>query len=118
MAPWKNDSSLVHLGVAASYREADGDNEVRFRERPESHVTSTRLVNTGTLEDYDNQTLLGAEAAAVFGPFSMQGEYIQTSVDLDGSGSDPDSMAGMFMEVIFSLGSADRIKLVVVPLVA
>jgi len=89
-APVNSDSSVVHLGMAASYRGADGDNEVRFRERPESHVTSTRLVNTGTLDDYDNQTLLGAEAAAVFGPFSLQGEYIQTSVDLDGPGSDPD----------------------------
>mgnify|MGYP001822269639 FL=1 len=90
MAPWKNDSSVIHLGLATSYRRADGENEVRFRERPESHVTSTRLVNTGTLDNYDNQTLIGAEAAAVFGPFSMQGEYIQTSVDLDGPGSDPD----------------------------
>jgi phosphate-selective porin OprO/OprP len=90
MAPWKNDTGVVHLGVAASYRGADGNNEVRFRERPESHVTSTRLVDTGTLDDFDNQTLLGAEAAAVFGPFSMQGEYIQTSVDHDGPVSDPD----------------------------
>jgi phosphate-selective porin OprO/OprP len=88
-APMMEDENVIHLGAAASYR-GDGDDEIRFRERPESHVTSTRLVDTGTISDYSNQTLLGAEAAAVFGPFSMQGEYMQTSIDVDGPGSDPD----------------------------
>ena len=88
-APLLENGNLVHLGAAASYR-GDGDDEVRFRERPESHVTGTRLVDTGTISDYSNQTLLGAEAAAVFGPLSLQGEYMQTSVDVDGPGSDPD----------------------------
>jgi CRP-like cAMP-binding protein len=52
---------------------------------PESHVTDTRLVDTNTLTDYDNRTIYGAEAAGVFGPFSLQGEYIQTNVSLGGS---------------------------------
>jgi phosphate-selective porin OprO/OprP len=89
-APVSEKTRVVHLGAAASYRGAGGDDEIRFRERPESHVTSTRLVDTGDIADYDHQTLLGAEAAAVFGPFSLQGEYIQTSLDVDGPGSDPD----------------------------
>lgn len=88
-APVMDNGNIVHVGASASYR-GDGEDEVRFRARPESHVTSTRLVDTGTISDYSNQTLLGAEAAAVFGPFSLQGEYIQTSVDVDGPGSDPD----------------------------
>jgi len=87
-APLLSENSVVHIGGAASYRGSGDSDEIRFRERPESHVTSTRLVNTGTLTGYDNQTLLGAEAAAVFGPFSLQGEYIQANVD-DG-GVDPD----------------------------
>jgi len=87
--PMMENENVIHLGAAASYR-GDGGDELRFRERPESHVTSTRLVDTGTISDYSNQTLLGAEAAAVFGPFSLQGEYMQTSVDVDGPGSDPD----------------------------
>ena len=89
IAPLLDDNRVVHLGAAASYR-GDGGDEIRFRERPESHVTSTRLVDTGDIDNYSGQTLLGAEAAAVFGPFSVQGEYIQTSVDIDGPGSDLD----------------------------
>ncbi len=89
-APLADKTRVVHLGAAASYRGSDGDNEIRFRERPESHVTSTRLVDTGTIAAYDNQTLYGLEAAAVLGPFSVQGEYMRASVDVSGQGSDPD----------------------------
>ena len=89
-APLAEKERVVHLGAAVSYRGSDGDNEIRFRERPESHVTSTRLVDTGTVSGYDNQTLFGLEAATVYGPFSLQGEYMQASVDVSGSGSDPD----------------------------
>ncbi|HHJ15124.1 MAG TPA: porin [Gammaproteobacteria bacterium] len=89
-APLAEKERVVHLGAAVSYRGSDGDNEIRFRERPESHVTSTRLVNTGTISGYDNQTLYGLEAATVYGPFSLQGEYMQASVDVSGAGPDPD----------------------------
>ena len=89
-APIAEKERVIHLGVAASYRGSDGDNEIRFRERPESHVTDTRLVDTDIIPAYDNETLYGLEAAAVFGPFSAQSEYMQASVDVSGSGSDPD----------------------------
>jgi len=82
-APVLSENSVVHIGGAASYRKANGDDTVRFRERPESHVTSTRLVDTGDIADYDSQTLYNIDAAAVFGPFSLQGEYMQTNVDND-----------------------------------
>jgi phosphate-selective porin OprO/OprP len=89
-APIAEKERVVHLGAAASYRGSDGDNEIRFRERPESHVTSVRLVDTSTISSYDNQTLYGAEGAVVFGPVSFQGEYIQSSVDVSGGAADPD----------------------------
>ena len=40
--------------------------------------------------NYDNKTVYGSEAATVFGPFSLQGEYTQASVDVSSQGSDPD----------------------------
>jgi len=85
VTPVMSDGNIVHVGGAVSYRGSGSGDEIRFRERPESHVTSTRLVNTGELAGYDNQTLYNLEAAAVFGPFSVQGEYTMTDVDNDGA---------------------------------
>jgi len=90
-APIAEKDRVLHLGASASYRGASGDNTIRFRERPESHITSTRLVDTETISDYDNQTLYGLEAAAVFGPLSLQSEYLASKVSVRTAGaSDPD----------------------------
>jgi phosphate-selective porin OprO/OprP len=80
--PFNELTRLLHLGVAASYRDA-GDNEVRFRERPESHITDVRFVDTGPLSGVDYIIRYGAEAAVVFGPFSLQGEYIRAEINGD-----------------------------------
>lgn len=82
---------------------------VRFRSKPESNVisdnltqcgsptdagcdafpagqgrSSGRLVDTGNISgDVSHYTLGGLEAAAVYGPFSLQGEYTRADVDRD-----------------------------------
>lgn len=68
---------LIHLGASYSTREID--NTLRIRQRPEVHLSPVRFLDTGTLfvEDMD---LLGLEAAAVWGPFSLQGEYMTADV--------------------------------------
>ena len=53
------------------------------RARPETSLTP-RTLDTKTF-GVDDETILGAEAAFVQGPFSVQGEYFWASVD---SGSD------------------------------
>jgi len=80
----------LHFGVSANWQDSpDEDNEWRIRARPESHQTSVRLVDTGVIADTNSITSFGGEAAWVRGPFSIQAEYQQQSVDRDG-GSDPD----------------------------
>jgi len=74
--PWRNDENLVHLGAAYTVRNYD---EVRFRSRPETHL-SPRYVNTDDI-DAEGDRRLGLELAGVFGSFSIQGEWIQTTVD-------------------------------------
>lgn len=69
---------VVHLGFAHSYQKFE-DDEVRYRQRPEVHK-SERFVDTGVFDGNDGHTI-GAEAAAVFGPFSVQGEYMRSFVD-------------------------------------
>ena len=68
---------LLHLGVAASHRLLDGDT-VRYRARPEINA-APRLIDTGAFSS-DEANLIGLEAAAVAGPFSVQAEYIRAEV--------------------------------------
>ncbi len=86
----KVGENQLHFGAAANWQDSpNSDNEWRIRTRPESHQTSVRLVDTGTIAEVNSITTFGAEAAWVRGPFSIQGEFMQQSVDRDG-GSDPD----------------------------
>lgn len=68
---------LVHLGASYSFRRPE--DSIRFRQRPEIHFEPF-FTDTGSL-DADHVQLLGAEAAWVKGPFSMQGEYLSSAVD-------------------------------------
>ncbi len=68
---------VFHIGGAFNYLVPDTD--VRFRERPEVHM-SDRLVDTGTIKNADSVLRLGGETAGVFGPFYFAGEYIATTV--------------------------------------
>ena len=85
---WYEDDGdkLLHLGVSASHRSAP-DDTLRFRQRPETHP-ATRFVDTGAFSA-ENADLLGAELALVYGPFSLQSEYISAGVDRPGA-ADPD----------------------------
>jgi phosphate-selective porin OprO/OprP len=72
---------LLHLGLGYSYQMRDeGETDLRYRNRPETHLTDVRLVDTGNF-DSDGASLLNPEIAFVWGPFSFQGEYFWTSVD-------------------------------------
>jgi len=73
--PWFDEATdgrgLVHLGGAYSHRNAF-DHEFEVKYRPESHLAHE---NKKLLEDVDTREELGAEVAAVYGPFSIQSEY-------------------------------------------
>jgi phosphate-selective porin OprO/OprP len=79
VAPKFGENGLVHLGVSIRYRE-NGDDQglFRYRQRPHQH-TADRFVDTDSFADSD--LMLGAEAAVLYGPFSLQGEYMTLSAD-------------------------------------
>lgn len=89
VAPIAEKTRVVHLGGNFEFRNTNSEDAVRFRSRPEIHATSTRLVDTGTIGDTEDTTKWGVEAAGVWGPLSLQGEYIQTMVD-SSPADDPD----------------------------
>lgn len=68
---------LIHLGVSATHRQNPED-EMRLRARPEVHLTD-RLINTDHFTA-KSENRIKLESAAVFGPFSIQGEYDQSFV--------------------------------------
>lgn len=74
----------LHLGVYAEYREPPGDDRVSYSSRPEVHLADNRLVSTGTLSAVDYTLSSGVELAGVWGPWSLQGEYLHTAVERSG----------------------------------
>jgi phosphate-selective porin OprO/OprP len=71
---------LVTLGFSYRYQNPDGG-EIQIDQRPEVH-RSPQFVDTGLLA-VDDLSTYGFEAAAVFGPFSVQGEYIFADITSD-----------------------------------
>jgi len=76
--PWRDDDhGLVHLGVAASYRNPNGP--VEFGSKPEAHLAGTS-VKTGELAA-DAVQLIAGELAIVMGSASIQAEGIMSKLD-------------------------------------
>jgi phosphate-selective porin OprO and OprP len=89
--PWyKEDSEysirMMHIGASGTYR-APGDDPVRFgappsvRLRQQDVASIPRFVDTGDIMDASHFMQYGYEAAWVHGPFSVQGEMIDTVVN-------------------------------------
>jgi phosphate-selective porin OprO/OprP len=69
---------LLHLGLSANILYS-GDSIVRYQARPESHLAPF-VVDTGDLSS-EGALVVGAEAAWINGPFSVQGEFLHSFVE-------------------------------------
>jgi phosphate-selective porin OprO/OprP len=81
-APWRKKRRLLHLGAALEWRDVDSGSPFRLRNRPESGG-ARRLVDTGNLLDVDTSLTFGFEAAMVYGPVTLSGEYLQANLERD-----------------------------------
>lgn len=107
-APRLADGLTVHLGASFFYREnAASDNTIRYRQRPHAHLARNRFVNTGNFAA-DSDTFYAVEAAALLGPFSLQGEYswIRANRIDDGTGfvGDDPTFKGGYISLSWFLG--------------
>ncbi len=81
MAPLNLSNQVLHFGASAAYTNysnLDSGEAVRYRARPESHL-SQRLVTTDKIFDPDNSQQYGLEAAYSGYGFLLQSEYVNTS---------------------------------------
>jgi phosphate-selective porin OprO/OprP len=92
----REESNVLHLGLAVSREDRDATTDgrgivsnpaARFRARPESGMTPTRLIDTGNLAFPGDIDRLGLEAAWIHGPLLVQGEYLRFSADPRGKPS-------------------------------
>jgi len=93
-SPINEKGSVIHLGASANYEEAN-DTGLRFRSHMENHGTS-RYLDTGGIPGAEDATKYGLEAAAVFGPFSVQGEYFLTQTSAQAAGVDDPEFDGYY----------------------
>lgn len=102
-----DDSKLrLHLGASTELRPLDNGSRLRFRSRPESGLTSERLIDTGNILDADFLGGLGLESALDYGPLSLQGEWLQSRVER--SGNDLDFGGGYVQFSGFLTGESRR----------
>ncbi|MCX7066560.1 MAG: porin [Methylococcales bacterium] len=112
--PWmESKTKFLHAGASGSYMNlnnnynADGtfsNGGIAFSANPNTNVDRTAILNTGNLTSgtsmttasrvADHLTRFGAETALVYGPASVQAEYIQT--DVSGKGYKDESMKGYY----------------------
>jgi len=83
-APIARKRQVVHLAASVEYRDMNGGSDYRVRSRPESAL-GRYLVDTGLLGDVDQTVAFGAEGAVMYGPFSVQGEYMRVALDRSSS---------------------------------
>jgi phosphate-selective porin OprO/OprP len=121
-----NDAGrIVHLGASAFYATNFAGNTLTIGDRPNTRVDGGNIISVaipaGTVAAPTgprNARYFGAEAAAVFGPFSVQGEYGNLNLDrlgvLDDLGFDGLYVFGSWFLTgesrRFSGGNADRIR--------
>ncbi|MFO7762045.1 MAG: porin [Desulfobia sp.] len=85
VTPWYVDNGcrLLHLGGSYSHKFANEDVEkerLRFSKAPELHISDLKVLDTGYIKA-EEADMVGLEAALVFGPLCLQGEYWYTRLD-------------------------------------
>jgi len=86
--PIKTDETLVHLGAAWRNRtQGDDASDIRYRQRPYTHVAPSRIIDTGRFADSDN--FYGAEAAILHNNLWASAEY--GALSANGSDANPDA---------------------------
>ena len=97
-------TQLAHVGISYSLRGEDRT-EFRYRARPEGRTKGVRLVSTSKT-DTDSMTQYGLEGALVYGPWSLQAEYMNAMWDPAEGGDEPTFWGYYIMGSYFLTGES------------
>lgn len=98
----------IHMGASYRYRKQGEDEALlRYRQRPHNHL-ATRFIDTKTFSKKDE--LFGLELAGVYGPFSMQGEYmiLKATRDVAAVGFDNPKFDGWYVDASYFITGESR----------
>jgi phosphate-selective porin OprO/OprP len=112
---------ILHLGASGYYRtglkSGDVADAVRLSDRPNIRIDNGNIADSGVIPGVESLRYAGAEAAAVFGPVTLAGEYGRLWLDRPGL-VDP-SFDGFYVYATWFLtgesrpfrnGNFDRVK--------
>jgi phosphate-selective porin OprO/OprP len=112
---------IVHLGAAGFYRTSlkvgDVGDAVRLGDRPNIRIDNGNIADSGIVTGVESLRYAGAEAAAVFGPLTLAGEYGRLWLDRPAFGDE--AFDGFYVYGTFFLtgetrpfkgGNFDRVK--------
>jgi len=110
VTPWYADEGrrVLHLGVGYSHKFTNEDEAhtwLRFRKRPELHISDLEPVDTGEIPA-DGADMVGPEVALLLGPLCLQGEYWYTRLDSK-TYDDPD-LSGYYVTCSYFLTGEHR----------
>lgn len=81
-ATWEpvfDTGKIVHVGLSGYYRSAlksgDIEDAVRLSDRPNIRIDNGNIADSGVVTDVSSLFYAGVEAATVFGPLTLAGEY-------------------------------------------
>lgn len=106
----------IHLGLSGAYTKPedsvdDTHSRTSFAVKPAGIVTDMTLLQA-SLNNVRSYTNVGAEAAAVYGAFSLEGEYVRSFIDRenmkDGTQLTDLTFDGWHMDATYSLTGESR----------
>ncbi|MGR9051824.1 MAG: OprO/OprP family phosphate-selective porin [Gammaproteobacteria bacterium] len=110
-APIHEKDKVIHLGVAGNYRVPDDKGDVTDRglrfSYETTHMSNLKLLDTGVIRNVNNIKMVGLEANALYGPFSVGGEYMHTWLNRDSGNSDL-NFDGWYAEAAWTLTGESR----------
>jgi len=106
--PIKTADTIAHVGASWRYRTTgDSEGDLRYRQRPYTHVAPDRIINTGRFAESDN--LFMGEAAFLQDNFWAAAEYSVLSAKGSGTNEDAD-FSGGYLEAGMMIGGKRTYK--------